>query len=269
MARGLYFYNSRYYDPVLGRFISPDTIVPEPGNPQSLNRYSYVLNNPLRYTDPTGMFTEDEIMAYLDVNSWEEVLAMFEEGGIYEGQWGWLETLHTAEVGDNVYFMTNQELENSSVTFKGSFVRRNDKLMFINQEGDPVNPASLLQNEQHAGYLVTRPGAGHYGPERELPYRYLDRYRQYKHLHVHLHGDLAHPIVLWHYADTFGVAMSTGVLGIAKIGLGIPLCGTGGIGCVAGGMLIANGGASLTASFLLFYALYVELEHDHVIEWRP
>lgn len=47
-------YGARYYWPEFGRFISPDTIVPEPGNPQSLNRYSYVLNNPLRYTDPTG-----------------------------------------------------------------------------------------------------------------------------------------------------------------------------------------------------------------------
>jgi RHS repeat-associated protein len=51
---GLYDYNARYYDPYLNRFISPDTIVPSPANPQSLNRYSYVLNSPLRYTDPTG-----------------------------------------------------------------------------------------------------------------------------------------------------------------------------------------------------------------------
>ena len=51
---GLYFYRSRWYDPVLGRFIQADTIVPDPTNPQSLNRYSYVLNNPLRYTDPSG-----------------------------------------------------------------------------------------------------------------------------------------------------------------------------------------------------------------------
>lgn len=40
--------------PLVGRFISPDTIVPEPGNPQSFNRYSYVLNSPLNFTDPTG-----------------------------------------------------------------------------------------------------------------------------------------------------------------------------------------------------------------------
>ncbi len=51
---GLYFYNARYYNPILGRFISADTIVPEPGNSQSLNRYSYVYNNPLNFVDPTG-----------------------------------------------------------------------------------------------------------------------------------------------------------------------------------------------------------------------
>ena len=51
---GLLFYDARWYDPQVGRFLSPDTIVPEPGNPQALNRYSYTLNNPLRYTDPTG-----------------------------------------------------------------------------------------------------------------------------------------------------------------------------------------------------------------------
>jgi len=51
---GLYYYGARYYDAALGRFIQADSIVPRPGDPQSLNRYSYVLNNPLRYTDPTG-----------------------------------------------------------------------------------------------------------------------------------------------------------------------------------------------------------------------
>jgi len=53
-GHGLYWYNSRWYDPLIGRFMQADTIVPQPGNPQALNRYSYVLGNPLRYTDPTG-----------------------------------------------------------------------------------------------------------------------------------------------------------------------------------------------------------------------
>jgi hypothetical protein len=52
---------SAYYDPGLGRFIQPDTIIPDLSNPQSYNRYSYVLNNPLRYTDPTGHGPTDYI----------------------------------------------------------------------------------------------------------------------------------------------------------------------------------------------------------------
>jgi RHS repeat-associated protein len=54
---GLYFYQARYYNPALGQFISPDPIVPEPGNPQRLNRFSYVENNPVNRIDPSGHFS--------------------------------------------------------------------------------------------------------------------------------------------------------------------------------------------------------------------
>ncbi|MFC1466146.1 MAG: RHS repeat-associated core domain-containing protein [Candidatus Brachytrichaceae bacterium NZ_4S206] len=46
--------NACYYSPVLARFISADIIVPDPANPQALNRYAYVGNNPVNYTDPDG-----------------------------------------------------------------------------------------------------------------------------------------------------------------------------------------------------------------------
>jgi RHS repeat-associated protein len=58
---GLYYYGARYYDVNIGRFISPDSIVPDPYNPQSLNRYSYCLNKPLRFIDPSGHSPTDEI----------------------------------------------------------------------------------------------------------------------------------------------------------------------------------------------------------------
>ncbi len=54
MALGLYYYNARYYAPSLGRFLSADTLVPDPQNPQQFNRYAYSLNSPVRYIDPTG-----------------------------------------------------------------------------------------------------------------------------------------------------------------------------------------------------------------------
>ena len=53
---GLYFYNARWYDNQLGRFTQADSIVPGPGNPQSWDRYAYVKNNPVRYSDPTGHY---------------------------------------------------------------------------------------------------------------------------------------------------------------------------------------------------------------------
>ena len=51
---GLYFYNARWYDPALARFISADTLVPDPGNALAWDRYAYVYNNPICYTDPSG-----------------------------------------------------------------------------------------------------------------------------------------------------------------------------------------------------------------------
>jgi RHS repeat-associated protein len=55
-STGLYYYDARYYDPQLGRFISADTVVAHTRDPQDLNRYAYARNSPLAYTDPTGHF---------------------------------------------------------------------------------------------------------------------------------------------------------------------------------------------------------------------
>ena len=65
-AAGLYWYASRAYDPAIGRFVSPDPFVSEPGNPQSLNRFSYVYNNPLKYTDPTGHYNVEDDKAWFE-----------------------------------------------------------------------------------------------------------------------------------------------------------------------------------------------------------
>jgi len=59
---GLYYYGSRYYDPVLGRFVQPDTIVPNRFDPQAYDRYAYARDNPLRYTDPSGHGPVDDAL---------------------------------------------------------------------------------------------------------------------------------------------------------------------------------------------------------------
>ncbi len=48
----------RMYDPIVGRFLSPDPFVQDWENSQNFNRYSYCLNNPLKYTDPSGEFLQ-------------------------------------------------------------------------------------------------------------------------------------------------------------------------------------------------------------------
>ena len=74
---GLINMNARLYDPALGRFLSPDPYVQAPDFSQSFNRYSYCLNNPLRYGDPTGEY------AVID-----DIISMV-LGGIYNVATNW------------------------------------------------------------------------------------------------------------------------------------------------------------------------------------
>jgi RHS repeat-associated protein len=49
------YFEARYYGSSMGRFMSPDPMGGHPEDPQTLNKYSYVANNPLIRTDPTGL----------------------------------------------------------------------------------------------------------------------------------------------------------------------------------------------------------------------
>jgi len=53
---GIIHMNGRTYDAEIGRFMQADPFVQDPSNGQNLNRYSYVLNSPMSYTDPSGYF---------------------------------------------------------------------------------------------------------------------------------------------------------------------------------------------------------------------
>jgi RHS repeat-associated protein len=105
-ALGLIFMNARYYLPYMNRFISTDTIVPDPTNPQQFNRYTYGLNNPLRYTDPTGHFSEEAIYDYIlnhecaaSVHCADDMVLQWSQNGAW-----WLMLL-TASANDVLYGM--------------------------------------------------------------------------------------------------------------------------------------------------------------------
>jgi len=69
---GLINCNARLYDPALGRFLMPDPMVQDPASTQNFNRYSYCLNNPLKYTDERGeYFILDSFIVGLLGGGWE------------------------------------------------------------------------------------------------------------------------------------------------------------------------------------------------------
>ncbi len=79
---GLIYMQARFYVPSIGRFAIADSIVPGPTNPQAFNRYSYVLGNPIRYTDPSGHCAQD------DSECWEIADQLYSQyGWTIEGIW--------------------------------------------------------------------------------------------------------------------------------------------------------------------------------------
>ncbi|MCA9977429.1 MAG: hypothetical protein KC413_16835, partial [Anaerolineales bacterium] len=94
---GLIYMNARFYVPGIGRFASADTVVPNFANPQSFNRYSYAINNPLYFVDPSGHFTEKAITDYLEKIYKDDAQYIFEQ---WKNNTEWWEMLRLAQAGD-------------------------------------------------------------------------------------------------------------------------------------------------------------------------
>ncbi|WP_341278990.1 polymorphic toxin-type HINT domain-containing protein [Paenibacillus sp. FSL H8-0537] len=96
---GLYYLRARYYDPYVGRFISEDTYKGRANEPLSLNRYTYVLNNPLIYWDPTGQYVATD--ATLNVVAQGQIIAL-----------------------TNQYYATTSKEEKKAITDEAERIRR-------------------------------------------------------------------------------------------------------------------------------------------------
>lgn len=77
---GLVYMQQRYYNPTVGRFLSPDPIAPTPGNVFNFGRYTYANNNPYRYTDPDGRDIT-EALGGLFFESWSGITGHGFHGG--------------------------------------------------------------------------------------------------------------------------------------------------------------------------------------------
>lgn len=111
---GLINMNGRMYDPDLGRFLSPDPFIQSPSNPQNYNRYSYCLNNPLKYTDPSG-----EIFGTL-LGLISDVIDNIGRTFKWE-KWDWTQTKYGWEI-DKGLFMTDPN-KSTKGRFKEFFSR--------------------------------------------------------------------------------------------------------------------------------------------------
>jgi len=128
--------NSRSY---LNRWTSPDTIIPDPYNPLDYDRYSYVRNNPINYSDPTGHFSQKEIMEMYKVKTWEEVIKIFHDSGA----WHWLSVLREAHLGDSVFWSykdcTEEQLFNYKNSFEGGFWKDgNGRIQYGNKDATDI-----------------------------------------------------------------------------------------------------------------------------------
>jgi RHS repeat-associated protein len=121
---GLMNYGARLYDPAIGRFISPDTIIPNPYDLQSYNRYSYVLNDPVHYTDPSGHYNlpweQEEMLPCLNSGTFSEA----------EQAWLWQRLPHLMGNPDYsaLYCDTNFILHNLNVN---AYLNGNDDVDYI------------------------------------------------------------------------------------------------------------------------------------------
>ncbi|MFN8444224.1 MAG: RHS repeat-associated core domain-containing protein [Caldilineaceae bacterium] len=141
-GEGLSYYGARWYDAKLGRFLSADSVVPGPGNPQAFNRYSYVKNRPLIAVDPTGHYDvtpgDDPYWNNMSSSSSASVVTCAGTGcvGANNGGYavppgeGW-EPLYTDPRGPYSTYTGNSSAPSDPIISTGSFGWNDVALMFL------------------------------------------------------------------------------------------------------------------------------------------
>jgi RHS repeat-associated protein len=161
VAGGIDFYNARWYDPQLGRFLSADSIVPGIGNLKAFDRYAYVQNNPIKYTDPSGHVICNEAGWCGEYRANHDVSVLVKMYGItFDGGWSLEDKvsvlLGVMKVATSLSRITNN---NASSTFKNifgpfTFHRSTANLKYWGELNDDHNSITFHKNAKDWVSLV-------------------------------------------------------------------------------------------------------------------
>ena len=168
---GIIHMNGRIYDPNLGRFLSVDPVFEFPTNTQSLNPYSYVLNNPLSLTDPTGYTVVNTCSATADTSCLKQGL-----NTITDSNGKAIASIYIAKPGETVQVTNSQTGQSTTVTAAtggsntvtttNGAVTMQSTLGVQNQPKDSAGIGSPAQTGVSSG--STSPQQGHYLNDQEL-----------------------------------------------------------------------------------------------------
>lgn len=121
-AFGLINMNARLYDPVIGRFLSPDPQLQNPYSSQNYNRYSYCLNNPLRYVDQDGEFIFGWVTGFFKglfkgknpwTSAWNSAINEIKISfGLFQGDFGQIASRFTWELPQTLFGYTWSHVSN-------------------------------------------------------------------------------------------------------------------------------------------------------------
>lgn len=172
---GLINMNARLYEPIVGRFISPDPFVQMPDNSQNFNRYTYCLNNPLRYTDESGEFFfsiinavkdffvntfvkvwSQGVNAWTDSDNWHSTQMAFKiDMGLFKGDYKQILSRFTWELPQNILGYGLAQGYNffndvKSVTYYGgaTAIERYSKPDSDNKYGSAVTLGSFISGDR-------------------------------------------------------------------------------------------------------------------------
>ncbi len=150
---GNYYAYARYYNPRLGRFMSPDPFGGDILNPQSLNRYTYVINNPATLTDPSGALRPLTYGSLMGVS-----LGIQEDSIQFGSNWNEFSVYETQSQQLQSLFKAGQ-VSATLLDAEGQFLGTNtsSQLYFVGNAFSPLGVVDLVYEQQVSYQILSSP----------------------------------------------------------------------------------------------------------------